>query len=321
MAQTPIKKVCLVGANGTLGSVILQALIQADCFDISILQRSNSSSTSSSSASIPRLIVPPELPVEDVAKALAGQDAVIAAFPLGEGDQHLRLAKAAFQAGVKRFIPADFGSCDAGDPKPQKYLPLYRKKTLVRETCEALATKASQEGSAFSWTTVICGHFFDHGLRDGLLHVDFDARTAQILDGGAIRASTSTLRRIAEATVRVLQRAEQTRNRAVYVQSFNPSQLEVVAALEKAMGEPWHVQHIDSKPYLEDAQQRLKSDDGKAVFRATEDIVFVLGALDADWTKRDGFAMELLGLEDENLDEVVEEVVAAYRAESQSSQP
>jgi nucleoside-diphosphate-sugar epimerase len=315
MAQTPIKKVCLVGANGTLGSVILQGLIQADCFDISILQRSNSTSSSSSSSSISRLIVPPELTVEDVAKALAGQDAVIAVFPLGEGDQHLRLAEAAFQAGVKRFIPADFGSCDASDPEPQRYLPLYRKKTLVREKCEELATKASQEGSPFSWTTVICGHFFDHGLRDGLLHIDFDTRTAQILDGGAIRASTSTLRRIAEATVRVLQRAEQTRNRAVYVQSFNPSQLEVVAALEKAFGEPWNIQHIDSKPYLEDAQQRLKSDDHQAVLKAIEDIVFVLGALDADWTKKDGFAMELLGLEDENLDDVVQEVVAAYRAE------
>ncbi|PTB37606.1 uncharacterized protein TrAFT101_005515 [Trichoderma asperellum] len=313
MAHTPIKKVCLVGANGTLGSVILKGLIQADCFDISVLQRSNSSSSSPSS--IPRILVPPELPVEDVAKALTGQDAVIAAFPLGQGDQHLRLAEAAFQAGVQRFIPADFGSCDASDPEPQKYLPLYRKKTLVREKCEALAVQATQHGSAFSWTTVICGHFFDHGLRDGLLHIDFDTRTAQILDGGATKASTSTLRRIAEATVRVLQRAEQTRNRAVYVQSFNPSQLDVVAALEKAMGEPWHMQHIDSKPYLEDAQKRLKSEEPQAVLDAIEDIVFVLGALDADWTKRDGFAMDLLGLEDENLEDVVQEVVAAYRAE------
>ncbi|KAM0262188.1 hypothetical protein ACHAQJ_001933 [Trichoderma viride] len=317
MAQTPIKKVCLVGANGTLGSVILSSLIQANCFDVSILQRSTSSSSKAPVASsITRILTAPDLPVEDLTKALAGQDAVIAAFPLGEGDQHLRLAEAAFRADVKRFIPADFGSCDASDAEPQKYLPLYRRKTLVREKCETLAAKAAEDGSDFSWTTLVCGHFFDHGLRDGLLHFNFDTRTAQILDGGAIKASASTVRRIAEATVRVLQRPEQTRNRALYIQSFNPSQLEVVAALEKAMGEPWHLQHVDSKPYLEDAQKRLGSDDAKAVFVATEDIVFVLGALDADWTKRDGFAMELLGLEDEKLEDVVEEVVAAYRAET-----
>lgn len=81
------------------------------------------------------------------------------------------------------------------------------------------------------------------------------------------------------------------------------------------MGAPWHIKHIDSKPYLADAQQRLKSDDPQGVLDAIEDIVFVLGALDADWTRRDGFAMELLGLEDEKLDDVVQRVVSAYRAE------
>ncbi|RFU77988.1 family transcriptional regulator [Trichoderma arundinaceum] len=317
MAQAPIKRVCLIGANGTLGSVILKELVQASCFDVSILQRTTSSSSAAALApSTTRIPIAPDLSVEDLTEALAGQDAVIAAFPLGEGDQHLRLVEAAFRAGVKRFIPADFGSCDASDPEPQKYLPLYRRKTLVREKCEALAEKAARDGSAFSWTTLVCGHFFDHGLRDGLLHFDFETRTAQILDGGATKASTSTLRRIAEATVRVLQRADQTRNRAIYIQSFNPTQLEVLAALEKAMGEPWHAQHIDSKPYLEDAQKRLESSDAEAVLVAIEDIVFVLGALDADWTKRDGFGMELLGLEDEKLEDVVEAVVAAYRAET-----
>ncbi|KAL7945012.1 hypothetical protein V8C42DRAFT_324311 [Trichoderma barbatum] len=313
MTQTSIKKVCLVGANGTLGSVILRGLVEANCFDLSILQRSNSSSSTSFGDSVARIVVGPDLAVDELTAALAGQDAVIAVFPLGQGDQHLRLVEAAFQADVKRFIPADFGSCDAGDAEPQKYLPLYRKKTLVREKCEALAAR---EGSTFSWTTLVCGHFFDHGLRDGLLHFNFDTRTAQILDGGAIKASTSTLRRITEATVRILQRPEETRNRKLYVQSFNPTQLEIVAALEKAMGEKWHIQHVDSKPYLEDAQKRLDSTDERSVLVAIEDIVFVLGALDADWTKRDGYAMELLGLQDENLEDVINEVVAEYRAET-----
>ncbi|EHK21068.1 uncharacterized protein TRIVIDRAFT_51636 [Trichoderma virens Gv29-8] len=313
MTQTSLKKICLVGANGTLGSVILRGLVEANCFDVSVLQRSNSSSPTTFGDSITRIVVGPDLAVDELTEALKGQDAVVAAFPLGQGDQHLRLVEAAFQAGVKRFIPADFGSCDAGDAEPQKYLPLYRRKTLVREKCEALAAR---EDTAFSWTTLVCGHFFDRGLRDGLLHFNFDTRTAQILDGGAIKASTSTLRRITEATVRILQRPVETRNRALYVQSFNPTQLEIVAALEKAMGETWHIQHVDSKPYLEDARKRLDSDDEKAVLVAIEDIVFVLGALDADWTKRDGFAMELLGLEDEKLEDVVNEVVAAYRAET-----
>ncbi|PTB65774.1 NAD(P)-binding protein [Trichoderma citrinoviride] len=305
---SPIKKVCLVGANGTLGSVILAALVQANCFDVSILQRSTSSSSSSSasasaSASIPRIIVGPDLAVDELTAALAGQDAVIAAFPLGQGDQHLRLAEACSRRPALH---------------PRRLRKLRRRRpqatgTLVRERCEELAARP---GSAFTWTALVCGHFFDHGLWDGLLHFDLATRTAQILDGGNVRASASTLRRIAEATVRVLQRAEQTSNRRIYVQSFNPTQLEVLAALEKAMGEKWHARHVDSRAYLEDARKRLDSDDEEAVLVAVEDVVFVLGALDADWTKREGFAMELLGLEDEKLEDVVAEVVAAYRAET-----
>ena len=40
-----------------------------------------------------------------------------------------------------------------------------------------------------------------------------------------------------------------------------------------------------------------------------EDLVWWLGAVDADWTTRDGFAMELLGLKDEDLDTETRRVV------------
>ena len=40
----------------------------------------------------------------------------------------------------------------------------------------------------------------------------------------------------------------------------------------------------------------------------------MLGTVDADWTTRDGFAMELLGLQDEKLDDVVAAVVAKHKA-------
>jgi hypothetical protein len=37
----------------------------------------------------------------------------------------------------------------------------------------------------------------------------------------------------------------------------------------------------------------------------------VLGAIDGDWEKKDGFAMKALGLENEDLDDIVAKVVAA----------
>lgn len=312
-SSAPIKKVCLVGASGTVGSVIVKELVQAGCFDVSILRRSNSSSPSP--AGVTEIHISPALGLEELTKALTGQDAVVAAFPLKDVSEHIRLVDAAFNAGVRRYIPADYGSCDAASPQAQHHLKLYRDKTAVRVHCEELAEEASQDqtgASPFTWTSIICGHFFDFGLRSGLLHFNIDTEKAQILDAGNIKASASTLRRVGESVVRVLQRHEATRNRAVYVQSFCPTQLEILASLERATGNKWHTQHLDSNAFLERESRRLAAGDHEAV----EEIVFVLGTVDADWTRKDEYAMGLLGLEDENLDEVICEVVAAHKAKA-----
>ncbi|ODA81384.1 hypothetical protein RJ55_04349 [Drechmeria coniospora] len=313
-SSQPIKKVLLVGAHGAVGRVILEALVQAACFEISVLRRSTSASPIAA-AGISQINVLPDMSLDELTAACAGQDAVIAAFNLRDVSQHLRLVEAASGAGVKRYIPADYGSCDAASPRAQHRLKLYRDKTLVREKCESLAEKATREGGPFSWTSIICGHFFDHGLHDGLLHFDLGAHKAQILDDGNIKASASTLARVAEAVVRVLQRAAATRNRAVFVQSFCPTQLEILASLERATANKWRTQHLDSNAFLDRQSRRLA--DGH--HDATEEIVFVLGTVDADWTHKDGFAMDLLGLENENLDEVVAAIVADHAKRKVSS--
>ncbi|EPE27845.1 NAD(P)-binding Rossmann-fold containing protein [Glarea lozoyensis ATCC 20868] len=192
---------------------------------------------------------------------------------------------------------------------------MYGKKIRLRRKLEELADKAISEDNPFTWTSIVNGHFFDYGLEDGLLHFNLDTHVAQLLDGGSIRASTSTLPRVAEAVVRVLQRPNETRNRAIYVQSFCPTQLEILAALERATGTQWRTEHIDSKAYLEENSKLLATDYHKASFG----IVFVLGTTDADWTQREGFAMELLGLKDENLDDVVAAVVAKNRAKADAT--
>lgn len=305
----PIKKVCLVGANGSLGSVILDALVHASSFDVSAIVRSNSSSEPSHSASVNKIPVSPELGLDELTSALAGQDAVIAAFPLKDVNQHLRLVEAAYNAGVRRYIPADYGSCDAASPRAQKHLQLYRDKNTVQKKCEEYGSTADQDGVPFTWTSIVCGHFFDWGLHNNYLRFDIENHTALILDNGDMKASASTLPRVAETVVRVLLQPEDTRNRFVFVQSFCPTPLEVLAALERATGTNWKKQHVDSNGFMNRKQAELDAGDNHAV----HDIVFVLGAVDADWTRRKEFAMDLLGLKEENLDDVVADVVRNFK--------
>jgi nucleoside-diphosphate-sugar epimerase len=298
-----LNKVCLVGGNGNLGTLLLDGLVKAGDFSVTIAKRASSKSTPAHADSITQITVPDDMSLEGLTEALRGQDVVIASFPLVDVNQHLRLVEAASKAGVKRFIPADFGSCDAASPNARRLLKLYRDKDLVRHKCEEIAAANPD----FSWTALVCGHFFDFGVHDGLLHLDLEKKTADILDDGTVKASASTLRRVAQGTIAALRRPEQTRNRTLYIQSFNKTQLEVVEAIERVTGVPWTRRTIDSKAYVEEASRKLEAEYSKHVM---EEIVFVLGALEADWTKEEGFAMELLGLEDENLDEVLAEVVA-----------
>ncbi|KAK7409101.1 hypothetical protein QQX98_008709 [Neonectria punicea] len=298
-----LNKVCLVGGNGNLGTVLLNGLVNAGDFTVSVAKRASSKSSPAHADSITQITIPDDMSLDGLTAALRGQDAVIACFPLVDVSQHLRLAEAASRAGVKRFVPADFGSCDAASPNARRLLKLYRDKDLVRRRCEELAA----ENPGFAWTALVCGHFFDYGVHDGLLHFDLERRTADILDDGSARASASTLRRVAEGTVAALRRPEPTRNRTLYIQSFCRSQPEVLAALERATGATWTRRTVDSRAYVAEAARKLEAEWTKP---AMEEIVFVLGALEADWTKEEGFAMELLGLEDEDLDQVVAEVVA-----------
>ncbi|OAA73699.1 NmrA family transcriptional regulator [Cordyceps fumosorosea ARSEF 2679] len=306
--SAPIEKVCLVGANGSLGSVILDALVAAHTFSVSVLVRANSTSTPAHADRITQIPFSPTFDTAELTRLLAGQDAVIAAFPLKDVSQHLRLAEAACAAGVRRYVPADYGSCDARSPRAQRHLQLYRDKAAVQALCETLAK--AHEG--FSWTSIVSGHFFDWGLRNNVLNMDVAARTALALDDGTARASASTLPRVAQAVVRVLQRHKATRDRFVFVQSFCATPLEVLAALERATGgEAWKTDKAESEAFLDGETKKYEAGDEHAL----HNIVFALGQVGADWTTREEFAMDLLGLEDEDLDEVVERVVGEMKAE------
>ena len=61
------------------------------------------------------------------------------------------------KAGVQRMVPADFGSVDSSSPWTQELVPLYVEKTRLRERLVELAN----ENEHFTWTSLVCGHFFD----------------------------------------------------------------------------------------------------------------------------------------------------------------
>jgi uncharacterized protein YbjT (DUF2867 family) len=295
-----IRNVTLIGANGKLGPAILKALLSAGAFTLTVLSRLSSKSVYPDSVHV--TYISDEPPIQELVDALQGQDAIVVSFAGSKSDLQIRLADAAAQAGVKRFVPADFGSCDSSSPRALDLVPLYRAKQKVRQHLEQLASCSS-----LSWTSLVCGHFFDYGLKSGLLQFDVNAHKVRIFDGGNIKWSATTIDTIATAVVRVLQKEGETMNRMLYIQSFCITQNEVLRSLERVSGHDWQFEDVDSEDYIKEVKREADRDPGNA--EAIENLVSVVGIVDANWESKGDFANGLLGVEDEDLDQVIKKVL------------
>ena len=295
-----IKTVALIGGTGTLGRPLLQAL-QSSPFTLKVLNRASSKSTYPNTSVI---TVPDDLNVAEVTTLFKDHaiDAVVIAFEGHHVEAAKRLVEAAFNAGVKRVIPPDFGSCDSADAKTNEILPLMKGKKGVRDYMVEMAAKEREGGvGRLTWTTLITGHFFDYGLTCGLLNFNVEKRKAYLLDGGDVKFSNSTLPFIADAVIRILQKPEETANKVLYIHSLRFTQNELLAVLEKVTGESFEKVEQSSEEEL--GRSRPKMLEGSQ--EAEEEVVAVWGIVATDWLGREGFANELLGLEEENLEEEV----------------
>ncbi|CCC14930.1 hypothetical protein SMACR_07672 [Sordaria macrospora] len=310
-SETSIQKVTLVGASGNLGHVLLSHLLNTN-LHTTILQRASSKSTYPSHPNLTITTVD-SWSLPDLTGALRGQHAVIAAFPLRDLHAHLVLAEAAYASEtVTRFIPADYGSVDARSARARELVPLFGKKVEVRELLEKLSENSS---GRFSWTSLVNGHFFDWGLTNGFLHFyPFENPTprAHILGSGDEKSSQATLGQVSKAVVRILtgdeDLLEKTRNKVLMLQSFLVSQNEVVDVLEKVTGKKYKREYVDAEEYIRE-RKKVADEGGEGAAEAIEDLVFALGVVEGDWTRKEEFSMELLGLEEEDLKKVVKKAL------------
>lgn len=169
--------------------------------------------------------------LESLTNALRGQDAVVSTIASAALAKQLLLIEAAAKAGVKRFLPSEFGS-NTLNPKTAK-LPSYGDKVAVQE-----ALKKEAETSGMTYTFVINGPFFDWGLRVGFF-ANVKARTVTLWDGGDRVFSTTTLATIGRAVAGVLKHPEETKNRAVYIQDAALSAKQLLEIGKKATGDEW----------------------------------------------------------------------------------
>ncbi|KAK5084441.1 hypothetical protein LTR05_005517 [Lithohypha guttulata] len=306
-----IQKVTLIGANGRLGPSILDALLNTSDFEASVLTRASSKSTYPSNVKV--LKTEDDLPFDQLVEALRGQDALVIAFAGTQKDNSIKLANAAFEAGLKHIIPADFGSCDSSDPQSLDLVPLYINKKDVRDHLIELTKKTRQDGTTIAWTSLITGHFFDYGLKSGLLSINLDKKSSTIFDNGTYPFGATNLRDIGFCTARILQNANHPRlkNQIVYVQSLQTTQNDLVAVVEDVVGAKFQIEKVKADDFISEHKAKLKQNPDD--HEATEDLVTVGGIINTNWdTKGDAYVNDLLGLQLKEHRKLVEEALRQH---------
>ncbi len=283
-------KVALAGATGNLGRPILDNLLAAGHLVI-VLTRTGSDSTS-------KLPSNPNLTIKEVdyssvsslQPALEGVTAVVSTLASMAVSNQNALVDAAVAAGVKRYLPSEFGS-NLANPNTRA-LPVYGGKAGIQDYLKGKAA----ENPDFTYTLVYNAIFFDWGIENGFF-INIKEHTATLHDGGSRPVSTTRLDTIGKAVVGVLAHLEETKNRAVYVQDAAVSQLELIDIVKGIDGKEWKTTTVETAKSREEAYEELKK--GKDANMGKAMMGFLTSAIWADGYGNDfgdNLDNELLGI-------------------------
>ncbi|KAL6803181.1 hypothetical protein GGI42DRAFT_21788 [Trichoderma sp. SZMC 28013] len=248
MAVTSLKNVALTGASGAVGSVVLKALLAAGNFNVTVLRRNNSKSTFPDNV---KVVDADFESVDSLTQALAGQDAVVSTVGTeGLAEEQKKLVDAAVAAGVQRFVPSEYG-CDLANDLAAK-LPVFAPKIGVARYLEEKA-----KTTPLTYTFAYSGPFFDWGLEHNFIFKSAGSKPI-LYDGGDTVFSTSTLDAVAQAIIGILNKPEETKNRAVRFQSVAISQNGILkVAKEVAPERDWQPEVVKIDDVTRAADERL----------------------------------------------------------------
>ncbi|KAJ6060226.1 hypothetical protein N7499_012262 [Penicillium canescens] len=295
-----LRNIVLAGVSGNLGPAILSAVSSSPSINVTVFTRPGSSPT------VPSGVKTVEVnydSVEDLTKNLNGQDAIVSTIPPTSATAQTNLIHAAVAAGVKRFLPSEFGS-DLHNPL-NRAAPVYADKIKVQELLSSLAAEGK-----ITYTVVYNGMFLDWGLQFGF-PVNLRKKTAVLHDGGERLYTTTTLAGVGKAVVGILSHPEETKNRVVRVGEAVTTIKELLALSQDIVGgEEWTITKPDTATEAEKALVKIK----QGVFSHETILPFIYRAI---WGKENGGHFtttdnELLGIKEldkEGLQKVIQDVV------------
>ncbi|KAK1963098.1 isoflavone reductase [Colletotrichum sublineola] len=233
----PIKTVAVVGASGLVGLRVVKAL-QEKGFEVMAISRESSTATFPSGVAVRKADLSS---VESLTAAFAGQDAVISAISTvavvvpGAQDP---LIDAAVAAGVKRFVPSEYG-LNTRTLEGEILGDWLKAKTAAVD----YLIKKADENPGFTWTGIATSLFLDWSITRGIYGISLENKRMTIFDSGNQKVSTTSLSFLAEGIAAVLQHPAETVNKYINIVEFEVTQNQLHKLFEEETGAEFAIEH------------------------------------------------------------------------------
>jgi uncharacterized protein YbjT (DUF2867 family) len=308
MSAQQSRKIAMVGATGTVGSHTLSALLKTNIHTITAISRTESEAT------FPSEVIVKKGDYSDhsfLVSALKGQDVLIMQmnmFPQAMEAQ-VQLIGAAAEAGVRWVLPTEFGS-DINSSLAQDF-PMMSMKKKYRDLIEE---------KGMNWVAVINNPWFDWSLKQGMWSVDIPAKKATLYNVGDAKFNTSTLSQVGRGVAALLSLPDEKlnayKNGPVYLRSFEINQRDILDSAIRATGTKeadWEVKTQEPEEAIQASREAVAAGNMMAFVGEFYPSHMQEGR-GGNYEAKAAKDAEVLGLEKENLDEVVARVVAELQS-------
>ncbi|KAJ4169184.1 hypothetical protein NW754_011118 [Fusarium falciforme] len=230
--MTTFQKITLIG-KGLFGSVVLSELASAG-FEVTLLSRSEKPDEVLPDGV--RRVVADYNDVDSLAKVLSGQDAVVSTVAAEAALGQKLIIDAAIQAGVKRFIPSDFGSLTTNPAA--SHFPHHVNFVEIQKY---LKSKSDQ----IEYTIFSIGAFTEFLVNYGVVF-DWPSKTAEIWGDGTSPFSSTSLSGAARAIVGALKNPEPTKNKNLFIHEHVVTQAQLLGLAKKhSPGVEWTITTVE----------------------------------------------------------------------------
>lgn len=191
--------------------------------------------------------------VDSLTAALKGVDGLVSTVGSSALAGQTVLIDAAIAAGVKRFIPSEYGSCST-NPK-LKDIPIYAPMFAIRQYLQ------EKEKANLTWTVLACGAFMEFLFGRPLL-LDFEAHTATLYDNGDNRISSTSLPNVGNAIAAIFKNFEATKNSIVHTSEVILTQNRLLKIAERLRPEiKWEITKVDLSAMLKEGLEGVRAGD------------------------------------------------------------